>query len=146
MRDVLRTGGVATLVPMERWARPLARALARVHAADLVHADVKPANVLLRQPSEPVLGDFGIARPRGAPSEGGSPGYLSPERLGGRASDPRDDVYAYGRVLEDVLARIEAAGMPPDAALEPWRELAMVCLGRDEDRPEDAAALCRCLP
>jgi serine/threonine-protein kinase len=146
VRDVLRTGGVATLVPIERWARPLARALARVHAADLVHADVKPANVLLRQASEPVLGDFGIARPRGAPAEGGSPGYLSPERLGGRASDPRDDVYAYGRVLEDVLARIEAADLPPDAGLEPWRELAMVCLGRDEDRPEDGAALCRSLP
>jgi serine/threonine-protein kinase len=145
VRDVLRTGGAASLSPVARWARPLARALARVHAAGLTHADIKPANVLLRQPHDPVLGDFGIARPIGAPAEGGSAGYLSPERLAGRASHTRDDVYGYGRILEDVIHHLDEAGCPaPDAA--PFRDLSLVCIGPDEDRPADGAALVRALP
>jgi serine/threonine-protein kinase len=146
VRDVLRGGDPALLASVARWARPLARAIARVHAHGYVHADIKPANVLLRSLNEPVLGDFGIARPRGAPSEGGSPGYVSPERLGGRPSDPRDDIYGYGRVLEDVLVRLDAAGAGAGDELAPWRALALRCLGPDDDRPEDGAALLRALP
>jgi eukaryotic-like serine/threonine-protein kinase len=128
-----------------RWARPLARALARIHAAGLTHADVKPANVLLRQPHDPVLGDFGIARPIGAPAEGGSAGYLSPERLAGRASHPRDDVYGYGRILEDVLHRLDEAGqVAPDA--DAFRAFSLVCIGPDADRPADGADLVRRMP
>ncbi len=79
------------------WAQPLARALARVHRAGWVHHDVKPANVLLTAQGAPMLGDFGIARRAGEPSPPGSFGYVSPERLAGRGSDPRDDVYGFGR-------------------------------------------------
>src|SRR5690606_21384777 len=116
------------------------RALARIHGHGYVHADVKPGNVLLRQLHEPVLGDLGIARPIGAPAEGGSPGYVSPERLAGRASDPRDDVYGFGRVIEDVLVRLE--GAPPEE-LAPWRSLALRCIGPDDARPADGADLLR---
>jgi serine/threonine-protein kinase len=156
VRDVLRAGDVATLLPIGRWAKPLARALARVHSREFVHADVKPANVLLRQLSDPVLGDFGIARLRGEPSVGGSPGYVSPERLAGRPSDPRDDVYGFGRILEDVIHRIDAASgavpsasppsLPEDQELTAWREVTMRCLGPDEGRPADGADLLRSLP
>jgi serine/threonine-protein kinase len=146
IRDVLRGGDPASLQPIGRWAAPLARALARVHDRGYVHADVKPANVLLRQVGEPLLGDFGIARPQGAPSEGGSPGYVSPERLAGRASDPRDDIYGYGRVLEDVLVRLEALGAAGEEEREAWRALALRCLGPDEERPGDGTALVRALP
>jgi len=148
VRDALRTGDLAALLPIERWARPLARVLARIHDSGIVHADVKPANVLLRQANDPVLGDFGIARPRGATSVGGSPGYVSPERLAGRASDPRDDVYGYGRVLEDVVHRADET-LPlteERAALAPWRELALRCIGPDDDRPADGGALLRLVP
>lgn len=140
VRDVLRAGDAAALAPVARWARPLARALARIHERGYVHADVKPANVLLRSVGEPVLTDFGLARLRGAPSAGGSPGYVSPERLAGRPSDPRDDVYGYGRVLEDVLVRLEALGVEGLAA---WKELSLRCLGPDDARPADGAALVR---
>jgi eukaryotic-like serine/threonine-protein kinase len=140
VRDVLRAGDAAALAPIARWARPLARALARIHERGYVHADVKPANVLLRNVGEPVLTDFGLARPRGAPSAGGSPGYVSPERLAGRPSDPRDDIYGYGRVLEDVLVHLERLG---GEGLAPWKELSLRCLGPDDDRPPDGAALVR---
>ncbi|EYF07358.1 serine/threonine-protein kinase [Chondromyces apiculatus] len=151
IRDVLRGGDATLLFPIERWARPLAQALARVHAHGYVHADVKPANVLLRQPSEPLLGDFGIARPRGAPYDGGSPGYMSPERLAGRASDPRDDVYGYARVIEDVVVRCETliaggASFASHNELEVWRTLSSRCLGPDPERPADGAALLEALP
>ncbi|MEP7124471.1 MAG: serine/threonine-protein kinase [Byssovorax sp.] len=146
VRDILRAGDLAPLAPVARWARPLARALARVHAEGLVHADVKPANVLLRQPHDAILGDFGIARPIGAPGEGGSAGYVSPERIAGRASHPRDDVYGYGRVIEDVIHRLEAASISAGDDVEVWRALALACIGPDEGRPDGGAELLQRLP
>ena len=147
VRDMLRTGDLAGLAQVGRWGRPLARAIARVHAAGVVHADVKPANVLLRHPNDPVLGDFGIARPVGAPAEqGGSAGYLSPERLAGRPSDPRDDVYGYGRVLEDVIHRVEEQRLPAEADLDAWKTFALRCIGPDDTRPANGADLVRALP
>lgn len=145
VRDILRAGDLAPLAAIGRWARPLARALARMHAEGLVHADVKPANVLLRQPHDAILGDFGIARPIGAEGEGGSAGYVSPERLAGRVSHPKDDVYGYGRVLEDVLHRLEAAGSAGEDA-EVWRSFALTCIGPDEGRPDGGAELLQRLP
>jgi serine/threonine-protein kinase len=122
------------------WVGPLARAIARVHAAGWVHHDVKPANVLLRARDAPMLADFGTARRLGEPSPPGSPGYVSPERLAGRASDPADDVYGFGRVLAEVL---DAGGAgsedPPGAAA--WRALAAECIAPAGARPRDGAAL-----
>jgi serine/threonine-protein kinase len=101
-----------------------------------VHNDVKPANVLFLAPDLPVLADFGISRTAGSPAPRGSMGYMSPERLAGRASHPRDDIYGFGRLLEDVLAqnkdpRVEAQ----------FRPLAMACVGPDAGRPADGRAL-----
>jgi serine/threonine-protein kinase len=140
LRTRLQAGDETTLVPFSRWAVPLARALARVHAAGWVHHDVKPANVLLRAPDDPLLTDFGTARRTGEPSPPGSMGYVSPERLAGRASDPRDDVYGFGRVLEDALDTL-APGIPDAAANRHWRIVSAVCTGRDSERPADGAAL-----
>lgn len=145
VRDVLARGEVSLLLPMKRWAVPLGRTLARLHGAGIVHADVKPANVLLRDPGDPVLGDFGIARPIGAAYIGGSAGYMSPERIAGRTSDPRDDVYGFGRVVEDVLHRLTEPGIGA-ADLASWRALADECMGPDEQRPANGVELVKHLP
>jgi eukaryotic-like serine/threonine-protein kinase len=135
LRELVRAKS-RDLVPFERWTLPVALGLSRVHAAGWVHHDVKPANVLLRSLESPVLADFGTARRVHEPSPPGSLGYVSPERMAGRASDPKDDVYGFGRVLEDALEALS------DAELRTrWRPLVAACIGADGGRPADARAL-----
>jgi tRNA A-37 threonylcarbamoyl transferase component Bud32 len=134
LRSLLRDRDVPSLRPIERWAVPLAAALGRVHAAGWIHHDVKPANILLRAPGAPLLTDFGIARRVGEPSPPGSLGYVSPERLAGRASHRGDDVYAFGRVLEDALDVVM-----DDPGVGRWRRVAALCTGPDAERPSLAA-------
>ena len=135
LRDLLRARD-PRLRRFDQWALGLARALAHVHAAGWVHHDVKPANVLLNGPSTPLLSDFGTARRIGEPSPPGSLGYVSPERLAGRASHPRDDVFGFGRILEDAL---DTFGDGENAGF--WRRLATECTVQQRVQPECGAAL-----
>lgn len=136
LRRAIREHDEAILTPTGRWLAPLAAALARIHGAGWVHHDVKPGNILLDRRGAPLLADFGISRRAGEPAPPGSMGYVSPERLAGRASDPRDDIFAVGRVLEDVLAAV-SPGARPRALLD----LAAQCTGPDAMRPPDGRTL-----
>jgi serine/threonine protein kinase len=90
----------------------VADGLDAVHAAGLVHRDVKPANVLVAEPepgengSAAFLTDFGLAKlaasTAGLTATGeviGTVDYMAPEQIEGRRVDARTDVYALGCVL-----------------------------------------------
>jgi serine/threonine-protein kinase len=123
------------LLPLERWLVPLAETLARIHAEGFVHGDLKPANIMFRTFDEPVLSDFGLARRSAELLVGGSRGYMSPERLGGTSLGCAEDVYAFGRIVEDVLVALGADADPRLSALVPR------LLEPGPGRPSDAGQL-----
>jgi serine/threonine-protein kinase len=87
-------------------------ALVALHAAGLVHRDVKPSNTLIKPSGRLVLIDFGIACQRNRPPSErrlvGSPSYCSPEQILGRPLDGRSDVYSLGCTLYELVY-----GRPP---------------------------------
>jgi eukaryotic-like serine/threonine-protein kinase len=82
------------------------RALAAVHAAGLVHGDVKAQNVMREAAGRTVLTDFGAGRTQGAEPVGvaGTPMYLAPEVLAGEPPTARSDIYSVGVLLFHLLA------------------------------------------
>ncbi len=116
--------------PLRGWAElrePVQRllgSLSALHRAGVVHRDLKPSNVLLTPEGQPVILDLGLSRgrPLGSTitSTGavlGTPRYLAPEQLQGRAVDGRADLYAVGVMLFEALT-----GQPPHPS-EDWLEL-----------------------
>jgi tRNA A-37 threonylcarbamoyl transferase component Bud32 len=87
-------------------ARRLLATLAFLHARGVVHGDLKPSNLLVRQPGDPVLADFGAAALIGAAGEsgGGTPLYLAPEQLRGAPRAAATDLYAAGAVLFEMAS------------------------------------------
>jgi predicted ATPase len=87
-------------------AEQLSAGLAAAHAADVLHCDVKPANVILTSACIVKLVDFGIARaPAYSAGEGvrGTLAYMAPEQLRGEEVDARVDVWALGVMLLECL-------------------------------------------
>lgn len=93
----------------------IGQALQIVHAARIVHCDLKPSNVMLTNDNRIVLIDFGSARSQLVAARGtrthvstGTPYYVCPEQIAGRPPDARGDLYSLGVVLFEMLA-----GAPP---------------------------------
>jgi len=147
--SVLKTGAIS-FVRALHIARGLLAALGHAHAHGILHRDVKPENVVMVG-ARPVLIDFGLAvledeaALTGAGMCLGSPSYIAPERLLGRGSDARTDVYAVGVILYEMLAGARPfAGESPEHTMQlaltrPPRPLR--ALRRDIPRELDAVVM-----
>lgn len=135
--------------------------LEALHAAGVVHRDVKPANLLLdASPGgrpHVYVADLGVAGLLGDPApvgEGpGTPGYAAPEQLAGAAPDVRQDLHAVGVVGLELLGLVSAGGSLEPAPGAPDRlvDLLLACACDDPAaRPPTADlvrdALTRCGP
>lgn len=96
-------------VDCERLARELLGALAHIHAAGIVHRDVKPQNVLIAPDGSAKLIDFGIALTEDATALTqtghllGTARFIAPEVMRGESATERSDLYSCGIVLRDCV-------------------------------------------
>jgi len=92
------------------YARQIGEALAVLHAAHVVHRDMKPSNLMLTDDNRVILIDFGSACMQLAANDlsrsdmcTGTPYYVCPEQIDNRDPDGRSDLYALGVVLYEML-------------------------------------------
>jgi serine/threonine protein kinase len=135
--DRIRDHGPLPLEDTTQIIAEIASALDALHAAGLVHRDVKPSNILLDAERGALLTDFGLAKRRDysmltAPGQMlGTLDYIAPELLRGSQPGPSADLYALGCVVFECLA-----GAPPFGGRSMF-EVGMAHLG---DPPPDPCA------
>ena len=113
-----------------RLLQQVCRAVHYAHQRLVIHRDLKPGNVLVRNDDSPVLLDFGIAKllddeASGQQTQSGmpwfTPAYASPEQRGGRHISTATDIYALGVLMHQMLAEVlpvagEDGALPPVSA------------------------------
>lgn len=154
--------GHATLSEIIARACTISETLAYLHNLGLIHCDLSPRNVFLREDGSPVLMDLGlVSHHRGAIGREsleasdlpmGTQGFMAPEQSAGLALDARADLYSLGALIYLALT-----GQPPRGLTWPiaqslpgvppeLRELVTKLLARDRaDRPGSARAVATAL-
>ncbi|MGC5561691.1 protein kinase domain-containing protein [Streptomyces sp. FR-108] len=109
LAELIATQGALSPQETARIGVQVLSALRAAHAADVLHRDVKPANVLLAEDDRVILTDFGIAMVIGDTALTmtgevvGSPEYLAPEQALGRPLGPATDLWSLGVLLHTAV-------------------------------------------
>ena len=161
LSEAVRNRGPLTSWSLLALAAGLAKSLTAIHAAGVVHGDLKPSNVLLA-PDGPRVIDFGISQAAEAAPLAraglvvGTPSFMSPEQAAGQDVGPLSDVFSLGAVLAFAATGRKPFGAgPPAAVLErvvrvaadledapvEVRPLIEQCLAKDPLRRPTAAEL-----
>ncbi|HEY8830290.1 MAG TPA: serine/threonine-protein kinase, partial [Candidatus Limnocylindria bacterium] len=112
LKQRIERSGALPLDDAVRLTDEIANGLAFAHSRGIIHADLKPSNILLDQNDQPKICDFGIARTPAEDSD--SPQlfatalYVAPERVEGRPASVASDIYGLGLVVYEMLV-----GKPP---------------------------------
>jgi hypothetical protein len=169
----LRTAGELSDREVAEIGIDLCEAIAHAHAHGVVHRDLKPQNVIVRDhagPHRAKLMDFGIARIAGAPTVTatgevvGTLAYMSPEQADGLEADTESDVYSLALTLYECWAGLNPVagsnpadtarrigdGVPPLRSYRPdlpegLGDVIDACLDPDPDLRPDALELRECL-
>lgn len=126
LADYLAEHGAVPWQHAVAWMIPVCSAVQHAHDHGLLHRDIKPDNILLDPPGQPLLSDFGIAclRDDTSPLPAMSIGHAAPEALRGERRGTGSDVYSLGSTLYhlltgalpfggDPMARIRNTDVPP---------------------------------
>lgn len=112
LKQRIERAGALALADVVRLGGEIAAGLEFTHSKGIIHADLKPSNILLDREDKPKIADFGIAR---TPQEDAETPqlfatalYVSPERVEGKRATVASDIYGLGLVLYEMLV-----GKPP---------------------------------
>jgi WD40 repeat protein len=162
LADFLRERGALELSRAGEIAAQLLAGVEAIHAAGLLHRDLKTENVMLTPSRRVVVMDFGIARSlreMQPDTIAGTPGYMSPEQAAGFPLDARSDVFSAAVILAEMVS-VSPGGThdgrkrlwadlrqdPPRVPAGPWNAVLRRALCRSpEGRYASAGALARAL-
>ncbi len=166
LRELLDRTGAVALAPGLQIAKQLCRGLTAVHEAGVIHRDIKPQNIMVLPNGVVKVMDFGIARTDDGSETSvdgetvGTPYYMSPEQVMGRALDARSDLYTVGVVLFELFTgrrpflgkeaaevmRMHISAEPPRPAVlradipENLERIILACLAKRPERRIASAA------
>ena len=108
LEDAMESNGFKDYDHIFDIVRQIAEGLSHAHSRNIIHRDVKPANIMMAEGKVPKIADFGLARftDSNLTTTGtvlGTPNYMSPEQIRGRKIDGRSDLFALGIILYEML-------------------------------------------
>ena len=145
LRALMQSVGGLSVVLIRRYTRQICAGLAYLHGANVLHCDIKAANVLLTQTGEAKVADFGLAKiyqdagslsiagfQSGVSSVVGSPYWMAPEVIRGQGSSTKSDVWSLGVTVVEM-----ASTKPPLAHLDSMAALFHIGNGGDMGAPPE---------